>query len=191
LISTKHTKYIKDPQEDLMGKSGNPARRADELKISQVGDFKKRIGGVMRLPSGAVVKVRNPGGLRVFLNGGMIPNSLMTIVKRALDEGKGINENDILNAEGSIDPEMLTDMTALLDNVVVACVVTPQVLPIPENEDDRDDELLYADEFPDDDKMFLFQWLTGGTSDLEQFRLGQQQGVAALESVAESRKSAQ
>lgn len=174
-----------------MGKSGNPARRADELKISQVGDFKKRIGGVMRLPSGAVVKVRNPGGLRVFLNGGMIPNSLMTIVKRALDEGKGINENDILNAEGSIDPEMLTDMTALLDNVVVACVVTPQVLPIPENEDDRDDELLYADEFPDDDKMFLFQWLTGGTSDLEQFRLGQQQGVAALESVAESRKSAQ
>ena len=168
-------------------KSGNPARRAEELKISQVGDFKKRIGGVMELPSGAVVKTRNPGGLRVFLNNGMIPNSLMAVVKKSLDSGKGVDPAELLTEDGDIDPAMLKDMSTLLDNVAVSCVVMPPIRPVPENEEDRSDDELYVDEFPDDDKMFLFQWVTGGTSDLEQFRRGQQQELAAVAAVAESR----
>jgi hypothetical protein len=34
----------------------------------------------------------------------------------------------------------------------------------------RDDELVYVDEVAEEDKMFLFQVVTGGTTDVESFR---------------------
>lgn len=186
-----------------MGKSGNPAARAaqqaEALRISQVGDFKKRLGGVMELPSGLVVKAKNPGGLRAFLNSGLIPNSLMSIIQKGLDKGSGKNISTEIVKDGKIDPEMLTDMMAMMDNIAVKVIVEPQIHPTltendlrvwnethPENEpltsieQLRSDDKLYADELPDDDKMFLFQWVSGGTKDLETFRRQHAAGVDAL-----------
>lgn len=167
-----------------MGKAGNPARRAEQVaeerRISQVGDFKKRLGGVMELPSGLIVKLRNPGGMRVFLKDGLIPNSLMGMVKKAMETGQELNPTELLREDGGIDPELMNEMNALLDNVVVQCFVEPTVMPTPEDEADRNEDQLYADEIPDDDKMFVFQWVSGGTRDLEQFRLEHEQGVVAL-----------
>lgn len=186
-----------------MGKSGNPAARAaqqaEALRISQVGDFKKRLGGVMELPSGLVVKAKNPGGLRAFLNSGLIPNSLMSIIQKGLDKGSGKNISTEIVKDGKIDPEMLTDMMAMMDNIAVKVIVEPQIHPtLTENdlrvwnethpgnepltsiEQLRSDDKLYADELPDDDKMFLFQWVSGGTKDLETFRRQHAAGVDAL-----------
>jgi hypothetical protein len=185
-----------------MGKSGNPARaaqQAEALRISQVGDFKKRLGGVMELPSGLVVKAKNPGGLRAFLNSGLIPNSLMKIIQEGLDKGSGKNVAINITKDGKIDPEMLTDMMSMMDNIAVQVVVEPQIFPTiteadlekwngehPENEPMtsieqlRRDDRLYADELPDDDKMFLFQWVSGGTKDLETFRRQHAAGVDDL-----------
>lgn len=169
-----------------MGKSGNPAKAeaaAEARRISQIGDFKKRLGGVMELPSGAVVKVRNPGGLKAFLGNGSIPNSLMPIVQKAVNNGKQVSaeEMGIINEDGSIDPAVLKDMLAMIDNVTIQSVVEPKVHPAPADEDERDDDLLYVDEFPDEDKQFLFQWVSGGTRDLEQFR---REYSTAVDSVA-------
>src|SRR3954453_22167561 len=77
-----------DPTEGMMGKSGNPAKAAEERKISQIGDYKKRMGGIIELPSGFFVKVKNPGGLRAFMDSGSIPNSLMPIIQESLNRGK-------------------------------------------------------------------------------------------------------
>lgn len=193
-----------------MGTSGNPSKRAakaaEELKISQVGDFKKRLGGVMELPSGVTVKVRNPGGMKVFISTGMIPNSLMSIIQQGIESGQGAVAGDILNKDGKFDPQMMSDMMELMDNILIKTVIEPPVHPNLTQEDVdrfnddhpglpnltnieqlRDPETLYADEFPDEDKQFIFQWVSGGTSDLERFRQRQTQGVGDLAKVAVDR----
>lgn len=187
-----------------MGKSGNPAKAAQEaeaLRISQVGDFKKRIGGIIELPSGLTVKARNPGGLRAFLNTGLIPNSLMGIIQKGLDKGSGKGIAAEIVKDGKIDSEMLTDMMQMMDGIACKVIVEPRIYPtLTENDllewndnhlDDqkdsveelRRDDRLYADELPDDDKMFLFQWISGGTRDLETFRQQHAAGVDALPAI--------
>lgn len=185
-----------------MGKSGNPAKAAEQLRISQIGDFKKRMGGVMELPSGVVVKLKNPGGMRAFLGADNIPNSLMVIIDKALKTKQAPKVEDIIGEGGKIDPAMMRDMMSLFDIVALQTIVEPPVLPAPtqadvtawneQHPDDpkldpeqlRDENLLYIDEFPDDDKQFIFQWVTGGVKDLETFRKRQQEGVDSLGSVA-------
>jgi hypothetical protein len=155
-------------------------KKAEELKISQIGDFKKRMGGTMELPSGLVVKARNPGGLQAFMDGGIIPNNLMVIIKEALSKGKAPSVKDFMSTEGDLDPEMLAAMDVMLDAVVVKVIVEPVILPRPKTEAERSDEQLYADELPQDDKQFLLQWVSGGTRDLEKFRQQQRIGLDAV-----------
>lgn len=176
-------------------------KKAEELRISQIGDFKKRLGGLMQLPSGAVVKTRNPGGLRVFMDAGVIPNSLMAMIQKSLKSGIKPSAEDIM-PDGELDPQMINDMTALLDHIAIKCIVEPPVNPVPteadmqvwnknnpdeqitDPEELRSDDQLYIDEFPDIDKQFLFQWISGGTRDLETFRQKHEQSVASLATVA-------
>ena len=49
----------------------------------------------------------------------------------------------------------------------------------------KDDDLLYVDEVEDEDKMFIFQWTTGGTADIATFR---QQASTSLAAVASGQK---
>lgn len=160
-------------------KSGNPAKRAEELKISQIGDFKKRMGGVMELPSGVVVKLKNPGGMRAFMKSGVIPNSLMGVIQKAMKSGQKPSASELM-PDGKLDKTVLEDMSQMMDAVAIQCIVEPPVLPKPASEADRNEELLYIDEFPDDDKQFIFQWVSGGTKDLESFRQQRDQGLDAL-----------
>lgn len=148
-------------------------------KVSSVAQFKNKTGGLVELPSGLSVKVRNANGLRGFVESGMIPNSLMNIVQEAIKTGKEPDMSGVVTEEG-IDPKMVADMLLMLDNVVQKVVVDPPVHPLPESEEDRDDELLYIDELDEEDKMFIFQWVTGGTRDLEQFHQELADGVDHL-----------
>lgn len=152
-----------------MGTTRSKAAKAEELRVSQIGDFKKRLGGLTQLPSGAVVKLFNPGGLQAFLNGGVIPNSLMGIVQKGLSSGKTPTPEEFLK-DKEIDAELLEELMGMMDAVVVKVVVEPPVLAVPSDPADRDEELLYVDEFPLEDKQFIFQWVSGGTRDLETFR---------------------
>lgn len=160
-------------------KSGNPAKRA-EAKASSASDFKKNRGGVITLPSGLAVKANRAGGLRAFVEVGTIPNSLMGIIDDAVKGGKKPDMSTVITEEG-IDAQMLEDMIALTDAVTCKVVVEPKVYPVPENESDRDDERLYVDEIEDEDKMFIFQWVTGGTTSVERFR---QESASTLDDLA-------
>lgn len=162
--------------------SRNPAKaaaKAEALKISQIGDFKKRIGGVFELPSGMVVKMRNPGGMAAFMKSNIIPNSLMSTINQSLKSGQEVDMSEIVK-DGQVDEGILSDMTDLMDNIAAMCIVEPDVQPAPGVEADRDDEVLYADEISDEDKAFIFQWVSGGTTDLEQFRRGLKKNVDAV-----------
>jgi hypothetical protein len=113
--------------------------------------------------------------MQSFVKAGIIPNSLLPIVLRAMKTGTAPNMAQIES-----DGEKANDMIDLVDNVICRIVVEPRVTPLPPEEDpesskydphfERDEELLYVDEVHPDDKAFLFQWACGGTSDLEQFR---------------------
>jgi len=166
--------------------SGNPARKATERKISQVGDFKKRVQSIEELPSGLVVKLRNPGGLNAFLgkdSQGEIPNSLMPLIQKALKSGNGVDVSEVM-PDGELDLDLLADMQKMMDNIAVKCMVDPDLQPKPTKEADRREDVLYADELPDDDKQFIFAWLSSGVSDLETFRQQRQAGVDAVAGVA-------
>lgn len=161
--------------------SGNPAKRAEaQAQSSSIADFKKRKqGSLLTLPSGLSMTCRRVE-LRTFLKQGSVPNDLMPIIDQALNKGKEVKVEDMISKDGGIDLDMVDDMYSMVDAVVCQVSVEPPVHPVPDDEDDRDDGLLYVDEVDDEDKMFLFQWAVGGTADLAQFRRGLEADLGSL-----------
>jgi hypothetical protein len=101
---------------------------------------------------------------------GLIPNALMTVIMDAIKRGQEPRPEDILS-----DKIDITEMFSMMDNAIMQMAVEPVVLPLPVADDggevqDRDKEALYIDEIGEEDKMFIWNWATGGTTDLEQFR---------------------
>lgn len=184
-------------------------QEAEIRRISQIGDFKTRLGGIQELPSGLVVKVRNPGGLQAFMGKGQaIPNSLMSIIEKGMKTGQAPKPDELFK-DGKMDQDVFGDMVILLDNIALKTIVEPRIWPrltdadvnewnkthpdepVGDIEDLRSDEKLYADELPDDDKQFLFQWISGGTRDLETFRAGLAQSLDSVVAVAGNRQSSE
>lgn len=163
-------------------------------EVSTAAAWKQSSQGVdLEVPSGNVCKAR-PVGMQVFLERGMIPNSLMPIVRQALKgEEPEIKMDDI-------NEEQITEMMALFDAVTVYCVVEPKVHRVPRYTDkdaeegrcqqdqvgtsvpieERDGGKLFVDEVDFEDKQFIFQWVVGGTRDLERFREEQGAGMEHL-----------
>lgn len=172
-----------DPQEDQVttknSRSGNPAVR----NISSAGSFKKKVGGIFTLPSGENVRLKSMGSMKAFLKSGLIPNDLMTIIQTSISTGKAPDMSSMIRADG-VDVKMLDDMLVLMDNVVLEVLVEPKVHAVPEDDTDRDEEVLYIDEIDEEDKMFMFQWATGGTHDLERFR---KESASTLDKLAGSK----
>lgn len=159
--------------------------KAQPKKATAVAQWKKSVEGQpLDVPSGNTALVRNVG-MQVFLKRGLVPNSLMPYVRQAMT-GKEVE----LKAE-DISESQLEDMIALFDAVVCYCVVQPKVLPVPAEDEERDPASLYVDEVDFDDKQFIFQWVVGGTRDVEQFRkeqaasMGSVRGGATVASKAE------
>jgi hypothetical protein len=167
------------------------AAKAEQLRVSQVGDFKSRMGGIMELPSGRVMKLKNPGGLQAFIANGTIPNSL---------SGKTGPKATRAAAELSKDVDSLADMLKMLDLVMIQAAKEPRVHEVPTQEmlerhnilhpentfetvddwrDSREDDL-FVDEIEETDKQFVFQWVSGGVRDLETFRAQLSSNVAAV-----------
>lgn len=158
--------------------------------VSSAQQWKKSAEGFeLEVPSGNVALVRRPG-MQLFLDSGIIPNSLMKIVKEKMGE----EEPTEFNME-DFDQDQLLDMFSVYDNVTVFCVVQPEVHPVPkmmqENGDGDLEEItvplsmreqgkLYVDEVDIDDKMFIFQWAVGGTRDLESFRQQKDESIQRL-----------
>ena len=106
------------------------AAKAQELKISQIGDFKKRLGGIIELPSGLVVRYKNPGGIQAFLGGDSgVPNALLTTVQKTLKKGKGGAPVDSPENQSALtkDPDTMKQMLELMDRATAKAIVEPQV----------------------------------------------------------------
>jgi hypothetical protein len=185
----------------------NSLAEAEELAASEptsASEWKAKLTGrKLKLPSGFTALVRNPG-MGVFVEEGLIPNRLMNIVLEAVDENKPPSQRVLKDMATS--PEHIADSMKLANNVLLRCVIMPRVSavptfteadvvkgacdaadvgePIPIGHPSRDDEKLYVDEVDLDDKMFIFQWVVGGTHDLTSFREQQSAAVADISASA-------
>lgn len=173
--------------------------QATDLEVTAAGEWKSaevEEGVKLLLPSGNVCLARNPGLLH-FIEQGKIPNALLPIVNKAIAQGKGMSAKDTQAAAD--DPNALADILAFTNEVIVASVVQPKVALPPrytakDFEDDecteeevgevaeekRIDGVLYADKVDLTDKMFIFQWVVGGTRDIERFREESSAALAGL-----------
>jgi hypothetical protein len=142
----------------------------------------------LELPSGNTCLVR-PVGMDAFLKQGLIPNSLLGIVSKALAAGEAGKAGDLdmgeFMSEALQDPEKLRSIFDVADAATVYCVLEPRVEPIPEEDPAggvavRDPEKLYVDEIDLDDKLFIFNFAVGGTRDLEAFRQATTSGVGSM-----------
>lgn len=176
-------------------------------EVSPVSDWKAGAGTDLTVPSGLTCKARKPGGMDMFIRNGVVPNSLLPIVKKALaDATDGSKKEVVLDSAALMsqvldDPQMLADMMSMQDDVVIATVMIPTIHPAPRwtEEDvasgrckkeavgsvvpyaDRDQSKVWIDTDIDPvDKQFIYQWAVGGTRDLERFREQQASTVATL-----------
>ncbi len=135
-------------------------------KPSSVSDFKKKKFEPIQLPSGNWITVKNTS-LGGFLQSGNIPNMLLQVIQDSMGKQKAQRDEDIDSTVKTMleDPTQLIEIYKSVDAFVIAVAVEPQVHPVPESENDRDDELLYVDELDEEDKMFLF---SRGMGDAEQ-----------------------
>lgn len=159
----------------------------------------------LEVPSGQLCQVMPPG-VEQLIRAGVLENvdTLTSLIdskhiKRVQGKtpaAKRGSTDDVILPDGSRldkesllkDKDNLVKVFGLVDRVVVAMVVQPQVLPVPDDPAHRVslDELgkhgqVYTDQIEMMDKMFIFQYAVGGGTDLEQFR---QQFGSGLGSVA-------
>lgn len=152
-------------------------KKATTSQVTSAMEWKKDQRGVIDLPSGKTARLRRTS-IQTLMAAKMIPNNLMGIVQEALNKGKlEMDPADFLK-----DPDKMSDMLELVDIVVVHCVLEPVIHATPKDEDERDDDLLYVDEIDDEDRSFIFQYATGGTSDVAKFRAEASEQLGSIQS---------
>lgn len=88
------------------------------------------------------------------------------------------------------DPNKFDNFKQTLNKVVVLTVVAPEIQAPPEDEEDREEGVIYADSITFEDRMAIFNKATEGASKLEQFREESGEAVGAVVSEPGVRKSA-
>jgi hypothetical protein len=98
---------------------------------------------------------------------GKLPEAIMKMVTDTAQAG-----------EQEFDLEMITKNTAewnqMLTTLIELCLVEPQIGDV------ADDEHILLAEIPSDDKLDIFNFLNRGAADLQSFREGEDQPVAAV-----------
>lgn len=127
-------------------------------------------GQDLRLPSGNVCLVKRPGP-EGLIKAGLL-DSLDTLT--ALVQTEHIDSNDPKAMARAVqtmaaDKGKLIDAITLMDKVVCHVVLQPPVA-MPPGDGERDPEALYVDEVDEEDKAFIFNFVVGGTRDIETFR---------------------
>jgi hypothetical protein len=136
----------------------------------------------LRTPSGQLCLVMRPG-MEGLMKAGVLHNvdTLSQVVnakhlKRVAGKADEINVSSLMD-----DPDALDEVTHVVDKIVCHCVVQPQVFMTPNDVTRREAGVVYADMVDLVDKMFIFQYVVGGTRDLETFRGGLSVPVGSVE----------
>ena len=119
------------------------------------------------LPSGLEVILRDVS-MTDLLFTGKLPDSMMDIAQEAAESGKQDIDLKTLAKGGQ-------DLKLLINELVLLCLVEPQIAEMP------DEDHIGLDELNGDDKMFIFNWVNREVEQVRSFREGEDQPVAALQ----------
>ena len=174
--------------------SGNPAKRAAAkkapakkaaapLEVTPLDQWVVDDTELLRLPSDKVAKIRRIQ-LTTLLAEGLLGDSLSALASQAVERGQGMNPAQI--QEMGKDPKKIMEAMDAFDRIAARCFVEPRVEyykdstgePIPD--EDRHPGVLYSDRLDLNDKIFLFQVISGGSRDLQRFRRELEQSVAGI-----------
>lgn len=135
----------------------------------------------LELPSGCSMRIKKVG-MQTLISLGIMPNSLMSIAQKAVGKGQQVGEgmsDDEMMALIN-DPKKIREIGEFMDKMLCVVAVEPEVHPIPHAGVERDETKLYVDEVDEEDKMFIFQVVTGGTTDVAEFREETSATMAAI-----------
>lgn len=146
------------------------------------------VGGLedLTVPSGQLCLVRRPG-VEGLMKAGVLHNvdSLSQIVnEKHLNRVKGKGKDsapDINMSSLMADPEALDQVTHVIDRVLCYVVVQPEIHMTPNDVTRRVLGVVYADMVDLVDKLHIFNFVVGGTRDIERFRGGLDELVGSLE----------
>jgi DNA helicase TIP49 (TBP-interacting protein) len=155
-------------------------RKSSPAKPTSVAAWKKSsTPPLVEMPSGNWMRVKKIG-MQALIKTGVMPNSLLRIAEKAVNQGKkeGLDDSDLVDLLA--DQGKVAEIGRFMDEVTMLCAYEPTIHPLPPEGVEKDDNLLYVDEVEDEDKMFIFQVVTGGTTDLEAFREQASSTMASL-----------
>jgi hypothetical protein len=181
-------------------RSGNPAKRATAKKTAaapQPLQVSTDWGGsnleLLQFPSGKVARIKRVP-LPTLLAENLLGDSLSVLASQAVERGQGMEASQIQAM--SEDPKKIMEALDAFDKVAVKCFVDPKLTyykwqegtEIPGrakagdviDDEDRDPDKIYSDQVDLEDKIFLFQVISGGSSDLQRFRVELEQSVAGV-----------
>lgn len=162
-------------------RSGNPSKRAAAAakqqeqydptsKYAPTSWGNGGSGGVEELtvPSGQMCLCRR-AGVEGLIKAGVLKNidSLSAIVNEK--HLKRVNGEIQLDMK-SLDEAAFDTITDTVDKIVCFAVVQPPIKRVPDDVTLREPRVIYADMVDLVDKMFIFNFVVGGTRDLESFR---------------------
>jgi hypothetical protein len=178
----------------MSSKKKKPQDFQAKREVTSAGAWKgKKAGSTfdLELPSGNVCKVRRTD-MPTLLASGAFPDSLMAIVSEKIDTATGkkdkpkeLSTEEVQSVMGN--PDQMVELFSSIDRLVPIVVVEPKVVnhKVEDGKDSKgkpafrdltDEErealgdVVFTDEVDLEDKMFIFQFVVGGKSDVEGFR---------------------
>jgi hypothetical protein len=146
----------------------------------------------LTVPSGQRCLVRRTLDIKQMVENGII-NKIDTLtalvdnkhVSRKAKGGKNSAksqdmQNDVVLKKIMNDPVKFAELLETTDKIVIAIVVMPQLHEAPENDSDRQENIVYIDTVDLEDKLFLVNFAVGGTRGVAKFRRELQQSVERL-----------
>lgn len=133
----------------------------------------------LKCPSGQLCRVTRPGVENLIKLGLLDKLDGLTglVDQKHIKRVKGGKAPD-LDVESLLrDPKSLTAALETMNKIVVHVVLEPHLTL-----DDADEEKIHINNVDMDDRAFIFQFATGGTNDLEQFRKQREKVTRSLES---------
>lgn len=188
----------KQPQDHKPGKKGTKKASASSAQATPIPvpeDPNSKYaanawlsGGIgdmedLTVPSGQLCLVRRPG-LEGLMKAGVLHNvdSLSQIVnEKHLSQGKKDAQPELNMSSLLKDQKALDEVTHVIDRIICHCVVKPEIHMTPNDVTRRVKGVVYADMVELTDKMFIFNYVVGGTRDLESFRSGLAEAVGGVE----------
>lgn len=181
----KTTKKRSGPKPETAASQPIPQQEDPTSKYAPNAWISGGIGGMedLTVPSGQTCLVRRPG-MEGLMKAGILHNvdSLSQVVnEKHLQRVDGKATGEINMSSLMEDQDGMDQVMTVVDKVICHCLVKPEVHRTPNDATRRVPGVVYADMIDLVDKMHIFNFVVGGTRDLERFRNGLDALVGSVE----------